>query len=66
MTKKQIIDTWAKIRETNNSIPDDVLDFMKDASIEKIESSHERKSSWERTDEQILSDLKNGLSFGMK
>lgn len=33
MTSKQIIDAWATIRKENNSIPDEVLDFMKDAAL---------------------------------
>lgn len=37
MTKKEIISAWYKIREENNTIPDDVLDFMKDCAIERIE-----------------------------
>lgn len=38
MTKKDIIDAWAVIRKIDNSIPDDVLDFMKDCAIEKLDS----------------------------
>ena len=37
MDKKQIIDAYCRIRTIDNTIPDDVLDFMKDAAIEKIE-----------------------------
>lgn len=36
MKKEEIISAWAKIREENNSIPDDVLDFMKNSAIEKL------------------------------
>jgi hypothetical protein len=35
--KKQIIDAYCRIRTIDQTIPDDVLDFMKDAAIEKIE-----------------------------
>lgn len=35
MTRKDIIDAYCEIRKTNTNIPDDVLDFMKDAAIEK-------------------------------
>jgi hypothetical protein len=37
MDKKQIIDAYCRIRTIDQTIPDDVLDFMKDAAIEKIE-----------------------------
>lgn len=33
---KEIINAWARIRNIDQTIPDDVLDFMKDAAIEKI------------------------------
>jgi hypothetical protein len=38
MTPKDITDAWAKIRKIDQSIPDDVLDFMKNAAIEKLNS----------------------------
>lgn len=37
MNKKMIIDAYCKIRTIDNTIPDDVLDFMKEAAIEKLE-----------------------------
>ena len=33
MKAKDIIAAWAKIRETNSDIPDDVLDLMKKSAI---------------------------------
>jgi hypothetical protein len=39
MTNKDIIDAWAEIRRTNQSIPDEVLDFMKDSALAGIESN---------------------------
>ena len=33
MKVKDIRDAYIEIRATNNSVPDDVLDFMKDAAI---------------------------------
>lgn len=33
MTHIDIVDAYVKIRETNNTIPDEVLDFMKDAAL---------------------------------
>jgi hypothetical protein len=38
MVKKNIIDAYIRIREIDNTIPDEVLDFMKDAAVEKLES----------------------------
>lgn len=36
MTEKMIRDAYCHIRTTDQTIPDDVLDFMKDAAIEKL------------------------------
>jgi len=46
MTKKEIIDAWAEIRRTNHSIPDDVLDFMKDSAIKALD----REGKWKSVD----------------
>ena len=37
MNQKQIIDAYCRIRTIDNTIPDEVLDFMKEAALEKIE-----------------------------
>jgi hypothetical protein len=36
MKKQMIIDAYCKVRKIDNTIPDDVLDFMKDCAIEKL------------------------------
>lgn len=36
MKEKDIIDAYCEMRCTNSTIPDEVLDFMKQASIEKV------------------------------
>ena len=36
MTEKMIRDAYCRIRKIDQTIPDDVLDFMKDAAIEKL------------------------------
>ena len=36
MTEKMIRDAYVRMRTIDNTIPDDVLDFMKDVAIEKI------------------------------
>jgi len=33
MKPKDIVDAWAHIRKIDQTIPDDVLDFMKDAAL---------------------------------
>lgn len=38
MNKKAIIDAYARIRTIDQTIPDDVLDFMERAALEKIEN----------------------------
>lgn len=40
MTRKDIIDAWARIRKIDSTIPDEVLDFMKKASLEKLEENN--------------------------
>jgi hypothetical protein len=39
MKDKDIIQAWATIREENNTIPDEVLDFMKDAALSLLNST---------------------------
>lgn len=43
MNKKMIIDAYCRIRKIDNSIPDDVLDFMKDSAIEKLKEMKNKK-----------------------
>lgn len=37
ITKKDIIDAYVFLRKNNQSIPDEVLDFIKDTCIEKLD-----------------------------
>jgi len=37
MKKEDIITAWVKIRKIEHTIPDEVLDFMKDSAINKLE-----------------------------
>lgn len=39
MTKKDIIDAYCRIRTIDNTIPDEVLDYMKNSSIACLESN---------------------------
>lgn len=48
MTEKMIRDAYCRIRTIDQSIPDDVLDFIKDAAIEKLQQK-QRKEMGERT-----------------
>jgi len=38
MKPKDIVDAWAHIRKIDQTIPDDVLDFMKDAALAAIKT----------------------------
>jgi|JI10StandDraft_1071094.scaffolds.fasta_scaffold114195_6 hypothetical protein len=40
---KEVRDAWAWIRKNNQSIPDDILDLMKDSAIEKIEGENNKQ-----------------------
>lgn len=42
MTEKDIIDAWAKIRKIDNTIPDEVLDFMKDCAIDRLKNNNQQ------------------------
>ncbi len=44
MKEKDIRDAWARIRTIANTIPDEVLDFMKDAAIEKLNANLKKDS----------------------
>lgn len=43
MKEKDIMDAYIKIRRMDNTIPDEVLEFMKDCAIEKIFKSGGKK-----------------------
>lgn len=38
ITKKEIMDAYVFLRTKNNSIPDEVLDFIKDTALEKLKN----------------------------
>jgi hypothetical protein len=52
MNEKMIRDAYCRIRTIDQTIPDDVLDFMKDAAIEKL-----RKHDVVGRSEQLLAFL---------
>jgi|TARA_R110000803_G_scaffold108197_3_gene176441 hypothetical protein len=35
--KKEIMEAWTFLRKNNNTIPSDTLDFIRDASLEKLD-----------------------------
>ena len=43
MKKQDIIDAWKEIRKTSSTIPDDVLDFMKDCAVRQLEAIEEEQ-----------------------
>lgn len=40
MKKEDIINAYVRIRQIDHTIPDDVLDFMKDSAIEKLQDDY--------------------------
>lgn len=36
MTEQEIIEAWLEIRKTNNTIPDNVLNFMKESALKEL------------------------------
>lgn len=57
MEKKDIIEAWARIRQIDQTIPDDVLDFMKDAAIEKLEIGLQNQSIIQQVKNQLADDI---------
>jgi len=43
MTEKMIIDAYCRIRTIDNTIPDDVLDFMKESSLDALKKQNSHK-----------------------
>lgn len=46
MTEKSIIDAYCRIRTIDQTIPDDVLDFMKDSALEKLRKINKNKGNF--------------------
>jgi len=46
MTEKDIINAYCRIREIDQTIPDEVLDFMKEAAIEKLVKANQDDANW--------------------
>jgi hypothetical protein len=44
MNTKDIIEAWARIRKIDQTIPDDVLDFMKDSAIVALAASQSQEA----------------------
>lgn len=55
MNKKAIIDAYARIRTIDNTIPDDVLDFMKNSAITMLEN----EDGYEKQIAKGIADLQN-------
>lgn len=51
MTEKMIIDAYCRIREIDNSIPDDVLEFMKNSALEKLRNGN--NTDWDKFAEAL-------------
>lgn len=75
ITEQHIIDAYLHLRETNTTLPDEVLDFMKRASLEKLrELAQDDEDSIDAKKEKMfkkfgvkkvkeLSDYCNGLEI---
>lgn len=45
MTEQMIIDSYCLIRKIDNTIPDEVLDFMKESALERLRNSSKKSTS---------------------
>lgn len=59
MKVKDILDAYIRIRQIDNTIPDEVLDFMKRCAIERLEKQ-------ECEDAQAARQTAFNLAFGSK
>jgi len=59
MKTKDILDAYIRIRQIDNTIPDEVLDFMKRCAIERLEKQ-------EREDAQAARQTAFHLAFGTR
>lgn len=41
ITEKLILEAWKFLRDKNSSVPDETIDFMRDAALEKLEQVKE-------------------------
>lgn len=57
MKKKDITDAWARIRKIDQTIPDEVLDFMKNAALRELELLN-------KIDELKLRTTQRGFAIG--
>jgi hypothetical protein len=68
MTEKMIIDAYCRVRTIDNTIPDEVLDFMKDASIEKLRQINKNREllnqNFDNDDEDFYDDYYECPSCG--
>ena len=46
ITEKSIIDAWVFLRTNNNSIPDNVLDFIKDSSLAALRQQNLQQTQY--------------------
>lgn len=49
MTRQDIIDAYVRIRTIDMTIPDDVLDFMKDSALKALETQQRATSTLGKT-----------------
>jgi uncharacterized protein YecT (DUF1311 family) len=61
MTHRDIIDAYCHIRKTDHTIPDEVLNFMYQAALEKLDDipkSKEEQKAQEKEWKKFLSEFK--------
>lgn len=53
MKETDIIEAWSKIRKVDQTIPDEVLDFMKDAAVQKLKAYGNKNLKWLKSSQEI-------------
>jgi len=64
MNKKMFIDAYVKIRTIDQTIPDEVLDFMKNAAIEKLSETNEMVLNIDKVKEMASEEANNDSKYG--
>jgi hypothetical protein len=60
MDKKDVVDAYITIRKENSTIPDDVLDLMKNAAVSRLESIFTIKTLREKFFAECVDRMHNG------
>jgi hypothetical protein len=61
INRKTIMEAWTFLREKNNAIPSETLDFIRDAALEKLKDLEDMEKAYDQLQElkQDIYDFEN-------